>query len=34
MVGVDMSRMVRLVERSRDYLLGQSGLRPDWLPRQ
>jgi len=33
MVGVDMSRMVRLVERSRDYLLGQSGLLPDWLPR-
>ena len=31
LVGVDMSRMVRLVERSRDYLLGQSGLLPDWL---
>jgi 5-methylthioadenosine/S-adenosylhomocysteine deaminase len=31
MVGVDMARMVRLVESSRDYLLSESGLLPDWL---
>jgi 5-methylthioadenosine/S-adenosylhomocysteine deaminase len=34
LVGVDMARMVRLVESSRDYLLSQSGLLPDWLPRK
>jgi 5-methylthioadenosine/S-adenosylhomocysteine deaminase len=33
LVGVEMAKMVRLVERSRDYLLGRSGLLPDWLGR-
>jgi 5-methylthioadenosine/S-adenosylhomocysteine deaminase len=33
LVGVDMPRLVRLVERSRDYLLTRSGLLPDWLSR-
>jgi 5-methylthioadenosine/S-adenosylhomocysteine deaminase len=31
MVGIDMAKMVRLVESSRDYLLAESGLLPDWL---
>jgi cytosine/adenosine deaminase-related metal-dependent hydrolase len=31
LVDVDVSRMVGLVERSRDYLLGKSGLLPAWL---
>jgi 5-methylthioadenosine/S-adenosylhomocysteine deaminase len=33
LVGVEIGKMVRLVERSRDYLLGRSGLLPDWLGR-
>jgi 5-methylthioadenosine/S-adenosylhomocysteine deaminase len=31
LLNVDMSRMVGLVERSRDYLLGKAGLLPEWL---
>ena len=31
LLNVDMSRMVGLVEHSRDYLLGKSGLLPEWL---
>ncbi len=31
LVNVDMPKMVRLVETARDYLLGKSGLLPDWL---
>jgi 5-methylthioadenosine/S-adenosylhomocysteine deaminase len=31
LVDVDMSRMMGLVERSRDYLLGKSGMLPEWL---
>ena len=31
LVNVEMSRMVGLVERSRDYLLGKAGLLPEWL---
>ncbi|MEO8257978.1 MAG: amidohydrolase family protein [Acidobacteriota bacterium] len=31
LLNVDMSRMVGLVEHSRDYLLGKAGLLPEWL---
>ncbi len=31
LLNVEMSRMVGLVERSRDYLLGKAGMLPEWL---
>jgi 5-methylthioadenosine/S-adenosylhomocysteine deaminase len=31
LVNVDLPKMVRLVEQSRDYLLGKAGLLPAWL---
>jgi 5-methylthioadenosine/S-adenosylhomocysteine deaminase len=31
LIGVEMGKMLRLVESSRDYLLRRAGLLPDWL---
>jgi len=31
LVGVDVGRACRLLEESRDYLLGKAGMLPDWL---
>jgi 5-methylthioadenosine/S-adenosylhomocysteine deaminase len=34
LVGVDLDRAFRLLEESRDYLLGKAGLLPEWLSAQ